>query len=278
MSSIVWLASYPKSGNTWIRAFLHNYLEDGKQPAPINELDRHFADESKPCWYLPHANRPLAELSLAELCALRPLAQRDIAGSRTGTVLVKTHGFMGAYEGHPLHDMTVTAGAVYVVRHPLDVVLSVADHFGLTLDEAVDFMNDEATGSPTDEANVASVLTSWSNHVASWTGPGSLGVLVVRYEDLLEKPVKVFSRIVDFLGLERDPGRVRQAVAHSAFRELRRQEDSIGFIERSPNSRRFFRSGRKLQWPNRLTDQQVARMVTAHRREMRRFRYRAPGL
>ena len=51
MGSIVWLASYPRSGNTWIRAFLHNYLENGWRPGDISQLDRHFAEESKPCWY-----------------------------------------------------------------------------------------------------------------------------------------------------------------------------------------------------------------------------------
>jgi hypothetical protein len=266
MSNILWLASYPKSWNTWIRAFLHNYIEDDTRPACINELDRHFEDESKPGWYAPYTDRRTA-----------PQAQRDIAASRPGKVIVKTHGFMGACEAYPLHDMSVTAGAIYVVRHPLDVLLSVADHFGLTVDAAIDFMNDEATGAPTDEANVGTVLTSWTNPVASWTGPGNRQVHVVRFEDLLDRPVKTFSGIVDRLGLGRQVARVERAVEASSFRVLRAQEHESGFVECSP-SRRFFRSGRKLQWPGRLTGEQISRLVSVQRHQMRRFRYRAPGV
>ncbi|MEJ2083836.1 MAG: sulfotransferase, partial [Acidobacteriota bacterium] len=38
MTGIVWLASYPKSGNTWLRAFLMNFLDPGKRPVDINQL------------------------------------------------------------------------------------------------------------------------------------------------------------------------------------------------------------------------------------------------
>ncbi len=278
MSSIVWLASYPKSGNTWIRAFLQNYLGNGPGPADINAFDEHFADESKPYWYEPYVEGPLGELSLAEVCALRPRVHRDIAASRQGTVIAKTHGFMGAYEGHTLHDMTVTAGAIYVIRHPLDVALSLADHFGLSLDEAIAFMNDPLTGSPTDEANVAAVLTSWSNHVESWTGTSGAPVHVVRYEDLLDKPAKSFGEILKFLNIAGDKARIRQAIAHSTFGALRKQEAAFGFVERSPNARRFFRVGKKNQWPGRLRADQIDALVSTHRRQMRRFRYTAPGV
>lgn len=278
MSSIVWLASYPKSGNTWIRAFLQNYLRTGPGPADINAFDERFADESKPYWYEPYVEGPLEELSLSEVCALRPRVHRDIAASRQGTVIVKTHGFMGAYEDHPLHDMAVTAGAIYVIRHPLDVALSVADHFGLSLDEAIAFMNDPLTGTPTDEANVASVLTSWSNHVESWTITPGPHVHVVRYEDLLDKPARAFGEILKFLKIAGDKARVKQAIAHSAFGALRRQEAASGFVERSPNATRFFRVGKKNQWPEWLNAAQVDTLVSAHRRQMRRFRYTAPGV
>ena len=62
MSSIVWLASYPKSGNTWVRAFLQNYINDALKPADINALDQYFADESKPYWYEPHVDLSLIHI------------------------------------------------------------------------------------------------------------------------------------------------------------------------------------------------------------------------
>ena len=115
MSSIVWLASYPKSGNTWVRAFLQNYISDSHKPADINALDEYFADESKPYWYSPHSDRSLTELELVDICRLRAKAHVDIAASRQGTIIVKTHNLHGEYDAYPLHNMSVTAGAVYVV-------------------------------------------------------------------------------------------------------------------------------------------------------------------
>jgi hypothetical protein len=277
MSSIVWLASYPKSGNTWVRAFLQNYLDAADRPSDINALDSYFADESKPNWYAPYVQGALTDLDLAQICALRPRVQQDIAASRAGSILVKTHNMLGAYDGIPLHEMSVTAGAVYIVRNPLDVVLSLADHFGLSIEEAILFMNNEATGSPTDEANVASVLSSWSAHVRSWTAGGETAACVLRYEDLLVKPAKAFRSLVSFLGLSPDPALLKRAIRYSSFPELRKQERQRGFIERSPNSRRFFRAGRKDQWRTGLSRAQIGRIVDAHRAEMRQYKYLPPG-
>ena len=277
MSSIIWLASYPKSGNTWVRAFLQNYLDAGDRPSDINAMDRYFADESKPNWYAPYVPGSLGDLDLAGICALRPRVQCDIAASRPGSIFVKTHNFLGAYQDSPLHEMSVTAGAIYIVRNPLDVVLSLADHFSLSIDEAIMFMNNEATGSPTDEANVASVLSSWSVHVQSWTASTDDSTFVLRYEDLLAKPAKGFKSLVSFLGLKQDAALLRRAIHFSSFPELRKQEQQRGFIERSPNSKRFFRAGRKNQWRTVLSHDQVGLVVDAHREQMRRFKYLPQG-
>jgi hypothetical protein len=277
MSSIVWLASYPKSGNTWVRAFLQNYISDSHKPTDINRLNEYFADESKPYWYSPHTDQPLAELELVDICRLRAKAHVDIAASRQGTIIVKTHNLHGEYDAYPLHNMSVTAGAVYVVRNPLDIVLSIADHFGISIDEAIVFVNEEGTATPTDEANVASVLGSWTNHVTTWTHDQGDNLRIVRYEDLLAKPGKTFGGIASFLGLAKDPARLKQAIRHSSFDALRKQEKQSGFVERSPNSKRFFRSGRQNQWRTLLKQQQVEAIVDANREQMKRFKYLPKG-
>ena len=275
MSSIVWMASYPKSGNTWVRAFLQNFLNGANRPADINALDQYFADESKPNWYEPLVEGPLTDLSLQQICELRPTVQKNIAASRAGSVFVKTHNMLGAYNGLPLHEMSVTAAAIYILRNPLDVVLSLADHFGLRIDDAIVFMNSSATGSPTDEANVGSVLTSWSEHVESWTADKA-STCILRYEDLLAKPDKGFASLIKFLNLDRDRGRLKNAIEFSSFRQLQQQEKQQGFIERSPNSQRFFRSGKMNQWRTKLSREQVAAIVDVNRDQMKRFRY-LPG-
>lgn len=278
MGNIVWLASYPKSGNTWMRAFIYNLIEQPDRPGRISAFPLYFEEESKPRWYEPYTNgKPLDSLSFEEIFALRNTVHRDIADSvPRGSVFTKTHNFFGQFDGHPLHNISVMAGAIYMVRNPLDTVLSVADHFGLSVDEAIEFMANEQTGSPTNEENVAGMFGSWSTHVSSWTAQPNPNVVVLRYEDMLDKPMKAFSAVAKFLGIKNEPQRIRKAVQYSSFAELKKQEQKEGFEERSPNSRMFFRKGRKNQWPELLSDNQIQRIVDRHREQMACFKYIPP--
>lgn len=278
MGNIVWLASYPKSGNTWLRAFIYNLIENPQQPGKITQLPGYFEEESKPRWYEPYAPPGgVAALSFEAAMALRPKVHQDIANSRVrGTVFVKSHNMFGQFEGVPLHNVSVMAGAIYLVRNPLDVVLSVADHFGLTVDEAIEFMGREETGTPTNEENVAGYLGSWSTHVASWTTQPHPSILVLRYEDLQDKPAKGFGAVAKMLGLDADRQRVRKAIQFASFSELKKQELASGFVEKSPNSSHFFRKGRKNQWMDALTTDQAERIVRRHFEQMDRFGYIPP--
>lgn len=278
MGNIVWLASYPKSGNTWMRAFIYNLVENPAKPGRLDSLPGFFEDESKPRWYQPYTQgRVLEDLSFDEVMAIRPQVHRDIADSQLhGSIFTKTHNMFGQLSGQSIHNISVMAGAVYIVRNPLDVVLSVADHFGLSVDEAIDFMGNEQTGMPTNAENVAGYTGSWSTHVASWTVQPHPSIVVLRYEDLQDKPLKAFQRVANLLGMGGDRKRVKKAIEFSDFRVLKAQEKKIGFVERSPNSQAFFRKGQKNQWPDMLSKEQVGRIVDRHREQMERYRYVPP--
>ena len=273
MAHIVWLASYPKYGNTWLRALLCNFIADAGRPLRLADLWRYAADESKPNWYLPYSGgRDPGELSALETAALRTRVARDIAAAaRNELVLVKTHSYFGSLEAHRLQELELTAGALYIVRNPLDVVPSMADHFGVGLDEAIDFLANEMTGTPGDEANVASVLCSWSTHVLSWCQSRLARLQVIRYEDLLDNGPATLAKVTRFLAMGHDPARIECAIRSSSVEELRRQEASEGFAERSPNSQRFFSRGLKNRQREALSPEQVARIVECHRPLMTQF-------
>lgn len=278
MGNLCWIASYPKSGNTWVRAFLENYLRNGSAPVDINSLHEASQAEASAFRYVPYAQgRNTTELSLEEVCAIRPLVHSDMAREAPGTRFVKTHNFLGSYRGYPLHTPAVTSGAIYVVRNPLDVAVSVARYFALSADEAIDFMAQQMTGTPMEHDHVPQLITSWSNHVESWTGVPDEKTLVLRYEDLVAKPVKAFQKVVAFIGMPRDRARLDKAVRFSSFRELRAQERRRGFVERHEAASSFFRAGRAHQWRDRLSDEQVARVVEDHREQMARYGYVPPG-
>ena len=274
MGALIWLASYPKSGNTWMRAFLHNLFRNPPKPAGINELDQFCLSESKPHWYLPYSGgRPTETLSLAEIMEIRPRAHQDMTRAFPDSVFVKTHNFLGESHGYPLVNQAVTAGAIYIVRNPLDVAVSAADHFGLTLDQTIDFMGDDSAATANDASNVPEVLASWSLHVRSWTGRPHPALLVLRYEDMLARPAESFGRVISFLRLPSDRARLDKALRFSSFKELSRQEKKGGFRERSQNSRNFFRVGKPDQWREALTPEQIRRIVGLHREQMERFGY-----
>jgi len=278
MGNIVWLASYPKSGNTWLRAFIYNLIERPAKPGRIDILPNYFESESAPRWYLPlTGDRDLAECGSEEIIAMKSEVHRQIAASRPrGSIFTKTHNRFGSFNDHPLHNISVMAAAIYVVRNPLDVVLSTADHFGLDVDETIEFMANEETGTPSDLENVVSFLGSWSTHVQSWTQQAHDQIVVLRYEDMLDKPLKAFGQVAKLIDLGKDKDAIKRAIRFSSFAELKKQENRDGFIERSPNSKSFFRKGRKNQWIEGLNNEQVARIVEQHREQMERYKYIPP--
>ncbi|HZP68154.1 MAG TPA: sulfotransferase domain-containing protein [Rudaea sp.] len=277
MGNIVWLASYPKSGNTWLRAFLANLIANRSTPVPLAELPNYGASESDPELYTRLAGRPSTELDFAALCALRPQAHAAIAAAAPRTVFVKTHTRAGVFEGVPLHTPAVTAGAIYVVRNPLDVVISMSHHFAIGLDEAIEFLGDERAATENSDLFTTEYLGSWSEHVRSWADIEGPRILVLRYEDLLEKPAKWFGKVAALVGLGADRARIERAVRHASFGALAGMERRDGFVEVPIKGKQFFRAGRANQWRDALSRAQVGRIVERHRAQMQRFRYVPAG-
>jgi hypothetical protein len=276
MGNIVWLASYPKSGNTWIRAFIANLMANRPAPLPLAELPAYGRLEADPDVYSHVAGRPSSELSFDELCALRPQVHAVIAAAAPKTVFVKTHSMAAVHNGVALITPQITAGAICVVRNPLDVVISMANHFAITIDEAIEYLGNERAATTNSDLFVSEFLGAWSQHVKSWADMEGPRVLLLRYEDLLEKPVKGFGKIARLIGLDNDRDRVERAIAHASFASLSAMEKRDGFVEVPIKGKRFFRSGRANQWREALTHEQVVRIITDHHEQMQRFRY-VPG-
>lgn len=278
MSNIVWLASYPKSGNTWVRAFLDNLLHDARKPLAVDRPSGMFAQgESAIGWYRIADPRPPEQWKPADIARMRPRVHKMIADSAPGTVFCKTHNALTTINGHPTVNMAVSAGAIYIVRNPLDIVLSFADFQACSVDTAIAIMATDGFTTPTNTRNVSEHMASWSQHVASWTAGENRGVHVVRYEDLLEQPLKTFTGIVAYLGQRFERKRIERAIDNASFDTLRRQEQQNGFSEKPAHQKAFFRKGTAGQWRQELTAGQAARVVADHREQMARFGYLPEG-
>lgn len=280
MGNIVWLASYPKSGNTWLRAFLANLIANRADPLRPDEIRDYTDSEARADRFSELAGRPNTELTADEFAVLRPDVQALIAQRAQGTRLLMTHNFAGSFDGQPTINWRVTAGAIYVVRNPLDVVVSMTHHFGLTLDAAIERLGDDRVASANDHLFVSHIIGSWSTHVRSWADaaarvPGNM--VVLRYEDLLEKPVKYFAKAAKLIGMGSDKARIERAVKHTSFQTLSSLEQKHGFVEAVDEKTRFFFKGRANQWREALSRGQVQRIVDAHREQMARFKYLPAG-
>jgi hypothetical protein len=274
---IVWLASYPKSGNTWLRAFLANYIENRESPIPINELGRFAPHEATRASYDALAKQSGKELDDGEVYRLRPQVQRMTNRRAQTFVFMKTHAALVQVNGVRTIAPEVTAGAIYVVRNPLDVAVSFANHMGCGLDEAIAALTNEATELPIVQNLVHEHLGSWSGHVRSWLETPGLSPHLIRYEDLSRDPGGVFGKLVEFLRLPPEPARLKRAIAFASFKELAGQESSGGFKEKPSSPDRFFRSGKAGSWRDALSESQAERIVADHGQVMRRLGYLDSG-
>jgi len=273
MGGLVWLASYPKSGNTWMRAFLANLLIDTPEPVPINHLAKFCLGESARIFYEGAFDKPLDEVSVSEIARLRPQVQESLTRFSVQPVFVKTHNYMGTWFDVPLINLKVTAAAIYVARNPLDVAISCSHHFGETIDESIKRLSIAGSGTKMSASHVPEIYHTWSHNVDSWALHPNPRLLPLRYEDLVAQPELYFGRVVRFLGINLPEERFRRALRHSSFDILKDQEKEQGFLERPKTSQSFFREGRAEQWRDVLSPEQVRQIIHDHRATMERLGY-----
>ena len=266
MPGILWLASYPKSGNTWVRAFLGNLLLDPEKPLAINKLSDFMLGDGFLVHYEQFTGRKAEELSEAEIWRLRPKIHEWFAHSRSDNVLVKTHNAVLKIDGQPLITPSATAGAVYIVRNPLDVAVSFAHHYQVTYDRAVELLCDRDYVLPPSGGQVTQYLSSWSDHVRSWTRAPGLPLHLMRYEDMQKQPAESFAALARFANLPEDREKLEKAIEFSNFEELAGQERQGSFKEARPDGKaKFFRAGRSGGWRDALTPAQAEQLVNVHR-------------
>ena len=273
--TFVWLASYPKSGNTWLRILLSNYLTetgdswDWHSPmiGPPSHLERHGFDEAM--------GVASADVASASIDRFRREHHAQFVRKFTGISFAKTHeAFLSRQDGQPMFPNDRDGKAIYLVRNPLDIAASYAHHEGSSIDRIIDRMGDCAAVTRNGDASFDEHLGSWSDHVAGWIDQPDIDVLVIRYEDLADNTHASFANIVRFCGLNEDAGKIDRAVSASQFSRLQSMERDQGFKALMDTSREFFRRGRTEGWRTELNARQVETIVTRHGRWMERLSYR----
>lgn len=280
-TGIIWLASYPKSGNTWIRSFLFNMINiiGGEDPSSqkIDAINEYSIWDISAKRYEEILGKPPAAKDKSAVAAARPKVQEKIADELSGLSLVKTHNALVMDRGHPTINTKVTSGAVYIVRNPLDVAISFAHHMGKTVDEAILRMATRDLETEIVKKSVHEVYGSWSQHVYSWTRKPNPAIYVMRYEGLSRDPERVFGALASHLLIRPTKAQLAEAIDLSSFDRLRAQEDESGFKMKPETADKFFRKGKPGEWKEVLNEAQIKKIVTGHRDQMKRFGYVPKG-
>lgn len=276
---IFWLASYPKSGNTWLRSFIYAMQKQIKTDLTAIDINRLHtgAIASSRSWLANGLGVELGTHSAEQIESYRSDAYRFIHSQLTEPAYHKIHdaNHMCA-SGQRLCPPDACAGALYVVRNPFDVAISFANHMGVSLDKSIDMMGTSDFALLANEKKyrpqVRQRMGSWSDHVNSWVD-SDLPILLVRYEDMQSNPVASFTQISQFLHLPDDAHSVNNAIAMCHFDKLKKQEDKHGFKERPVKSKAFFRKGIVGDWQDTLSQSQIDWLISDHGSVMQRLGY-----
>ena len=279
-----YLASYPKSGNTWCRVFITELLRlSGDEPGEELNLNRDVetgAIASSRLWLDDQLGINSCDLSFAELDGLRGRAGASEWLFAEGERFHKVHDAFQSPDsrGRPVVSTAGCRGVVYILRHPEDVVVSLSHFFSWPLGRCVDFLLDPNAALVPGERHgghqVRQHMGRWDQHVRSWVDQTQLPVLVIRYEDMLNNGPETFQALAEFLDLPAEPSLVNQALANTAMDRLQKLEDQVGgFAEKPKGCERFFRSGRTGEGAEQLQLGQREQLATSLAKMMERFNY-----
>ena len=277
---IIWIASYPKSGNTWVRSFLSAYYfsDDGKFSFELLKKIKQFP------------NKEFFDIKLENVDDASKnwlIAQKKIKEKKK-TIFLKTHNIYGAYKGNSFTSEEFTAGAIYIVRDPRNVLTSLMNHYSLNESEALKMINsiyrnlkDE---NDTDNYASYSFISSWANNYNSWKKSKNINTLFIKYEDLENDTYNTFTRIINFsnnlIKKEKniDDERFKSAIKTTSFDVLKKKEETEGFPEAAYSSKEkkiktFFNLGNKNNYKNILKTETSKAIEEIFEKEMTELGY-----
>ena len=274
---IVWLSSYPKSGNTWVRLFLDNLLSPNKE---FNINDNVIGQFPLRSHFLNLSDNIDNQDEFAKNCIK---AQQKINLENTLKIF-KTHNAFWNWRGgeYTFTDEKNTLGVIYIVRDPRNIITSVLNYFHKkNYYDALEFMKEnKILGGNDAEIGLPTIIGSWSNHYKSWK-KFKKNFLIIKYENLIKNPFEEFSKIISYLesitDLKFENKKVLKAIEECKFDNVSRQEDKFGFNDNSKRNKelnkKFFNLGPKNKWQNILDKEIVKEIEEIFKTEMKELGY-----
>ena len=265
---IIWLTSYPKSGNTWVRSFLVSLLYNKKNETNLERLN------NIPQYPLrSHFNNLLDNIDdINEVSSKWIISQKRINSDKKNKFF-KTHHALCKIGKFSFTNYETSLGAIHIVRDARNIINSILYHYSKkSFLEAKEFMLDETRAlgkkfdpnSPSVNQDMFTVLSSWKTHYLSWKN-FKKNYLLIKYENLVSEPDKEFRKITKYLNdvmhIKTEEDKIDHAIKSNSFENLKKIENRDGFKEAikdkgSGEVKRFFNLGPNNKW-EKILDSEI---------------------
>ncbi len=268
---IIWIASYPKSGNTWIRSLLSSYLYSDNGVFNFDLLEKIQQFPSKQ--YFEPFTKDFTNIK--KISDYWIAAQDRIRIFNKEPIFLKTHSALCTFENNPFTNKENTSAVIYIVRDPRNLITSFSHHYSLGIDESFDYMKDKnqmllKNNYGQGDFGIATVVGDWATHYQSWKNIKFAPILIIKYEDLIKDAKKVFYSVLNFLSnlisIKIEEKKVINAIDSCSFENLSKKEEKEGFAEAAFSKNdlkklKFFNLGKKNNWEN-LLDPKIEKKIT----------------
>lgn len=271
----IWLASYPKSGNTWTRLFFTALLQE--KDIDINKMETDGIISNR---NVIDSNLGInsAEIPEKDFLKYRSQLYHKWANSHKNKeyLLTKVHDAC-LLQSEILFPPSITRGVIYILRNPFDMAASIANHNNCSIEKAVNILcNSHYTLASKKDGltnQISQYIGTWSNHVESWTNVHRENLFLMKYEDMLNDGLNTFTKLVQYVGLEYSQKQIEKAMKEVEFNKIQQKESENNFIETPKNSQRFFRNGKIGGWKNEITEDQAKFIIDCNYETLLKYKY-----
>ena len=277
---IIWIASYPKSGNTWVRSFVIAYYFCENGIFDVNKLNL-IQD-------YPNKQFFKETVKKNEIHKHWDSSQKNICNEKQVKFL-KTHNSLITAFGNDFTKPEYSLGVIHVIRDPRNIITSLKNHYDFeTYERALKFMQDEnkILEDYPHLKNYAktNIINSWRINYQSWMSNKNFRRLTIRYEDMIKDPHQTFKKLVVFINTlmrfkdKIDPKKFSNAIETTNFKSLQDIENQGKFSEnvyslKDNRKIKFFYQGPENDWKKNLDENMIKKMNEYYKKDLKFFRY-----